>query len=181
MHIIPADINNNKINTSSYELFFDSMGNAYLKNNSNAYLKNNDKVYQILIESDNNISLIYDKDFKFNPYNVSLQNMKLSTNPMSLKGKIIKQKIHDEENDDDNESINSVEDEDEENNLNYQLYPEDLDYYQNENDIDSDDEIIDSFYFSSVNPLNFPTYFKFFIFFGYKYIISHNANIIKNY
>jgi hypothetical protein len=150
MHIIPADINNNKINTSSYELFFDSMGNAYLKNNSNAYLKNNDKVYQILIESDNNISLIYDKDFKFNPYNVSLQNMKLSTNPMSLKGKIIKQKIQDEDNDDDNESINSVEDE--ENNLNYQLYPEDLDYYQNENDIDSDDEIIDSFYFSSVNP-----------------------------
>jgi hypothetical protein len=131
MHILPINNKGDKINDSSYQLFFDSAGNAYI-------MKNN-KVYQILIESNNNISLIYDAEFIFHPYDSNIKNMKLSTDPSSLKGKIIKNKINEE--DDQNNS-------DDEDDLTHQLYPEDDDYYQ---DDENNDDIDDSFDFSLVN------------------------------
>jgi hypothetical protein len=134
--IKPIDQNRSQID-SFYEVFFDWTGNIYINS------QNTNKTYQILVDNQNNIELVYFDNPDFNDCNISFKKMKLSTDPSSLKGKLVKTKIHN--NDDTIES-----DDDTDNKLNDELYPENLEYFDNENDNKSEysDDVQDYFEFS---------------------------------
>jgi len=138
--IKPIDINGSQIN-SSYEVFFDYTGNVYIKS------QKTNKTYQILIDSTNNIELIYFDNPDFNRCDISFKKMKLSTDPTSLKGKIIKKKLNDTEDD---VNVNSDE-ETEPDKINKELYPEDLEYFEDDNESEYSDDIQDYFEFSKTN------------------------------
>lgn len=134
MKIIPIDESFSQKHGSEYMLFFDSAGNAYL-------LALDGKAYQILIEKDN-IILVYDKDFQFRKYDQQFKKLKLSSDPRSLKGKIIKEK--EKEDDEQGEERLSDEEGDDELNIVRKMYPEDLEYYEeNEQDTNEYDELDD--------------------------------------
>ena len=136
--IHPINKEGNHLNIS-YDVFFDWAGNIYIKSNKT------DKIYQILITKDNNIEFIHYENPDLIETSIEYKKMKLSTDPSSLKGKIVKNKMNEEEKED-----NSEDDEDYEN-VN-KLYPEDLDYYENnDNENDSDSDQMDAFDFSNVD------------------------------
>lgn len=141
MIIKPVDIKLNHIHEYIFELLFDSAGNAYL-------MANGGKTYQLLIENNDNIICVEDAQFVFNKYNIPLKKLKLSSDPMSLKGKIIKEKRKEE---DENEENQNDSDEGNDYEVIRRLYPEDFDFYQDsdgeEEEINSEDEL-DEFQFA---------------------------------
>jgi len=134
--IKPIDQNGSQID-SLYEVFFDWTGNIYLKS------QKTNKIYQILVTNINNIELIYFDDPEFNDCNISFKKMKLSTDPTSLKGKLIKKK--------NNDTNDNIESDDETNNINQELYPENLEYFEDDNESDYSDDIQDYFAFSKTD------------------------------
>lgn len=140
MIIKPVDIKLNHIHEHIFELLFDSAGNAYL-------MANDGKTYQLLIESNDNIICIQDIQFVFHKHNIPLKKLKLSSNPMSLKGKIIKEK--EKENEEDEENQNDSDEEDDYKVIR-RLYPEDFDFYQDsdEEEVDSEEDEMDEFQFA---------------------------------
>jgi hypothetical protein len=138
----PIDLNGSQID-SSYEVFFDWTGNIYIKS------QKTNKTYQLLVDSTNNLELIYFDNPEFTDSNISFKKMKLSTDPSSLKGKVIKKKLNDTN---DNVENTNVESDDETDNLNQELYPENLEYVDNDdNESNYSDDIQDYFEFSKTN------------------------------
>jgi hypothetical protein len=124
---------NNKSNTA-YEVFFDWTGNVYLKS------QKTEKIYQIYVDTNNNIILIDCNDMEFSACDIGFKQMKLTSEPSSLKGKIQKE---DETKDKDvNKNDSHIED---------ILYPEENEYYEDDDEIYSDDDLTDSFNFSKIN------------------------------
>ena len=139
--IKPIDQNGSQLD-SLYEVFFDWTGNIYLKS------QKTNKTYHLLVDNKNNIELIYFDNPEFNECTISFKKMKLSSDPSSLKGKIVKTKINEE---------NHVESDDEtDNKLNKELYPENLEYFDDENENEEySDDVQDYFEFSKTdNELN---------------------------
>ena len=95
------------------EMFFDYVGNVYLNYNN--------FIYMILINNDNNIVCVKDNNFNYPLYDCNIKKLKQTTDPKTLKGKIVKN-INNDDND-----LNII----------TKLYPEELEFYEDEiNDIE---------------------------------------------
>jgi len=150
MIFLPVNNKLEQLAHTRYELFFDSTGNVYVKN-----LKTN-RVYMLLIDNTNNIILVHDSEYVYREHQPFINKLKLSSDPTSLKGKVIieKQKENNNNGEEDNEDSDVEENIEKEIDIVRNLYPEDMDYYQEENDYLDEFDDDDYFQFASVGNNN---------------------------
>jgi hypothetical protein len=140
MKLFPRNPTDNSQLNYYYDTFFDKGGNFYIKNE--------EKIYQLIIDSTNNIQFIHDPYFESNNTAMTLGKLKPTSDPYSLKGKIIKDE-NEQDKDNDNDSDNG-----EDPNVRQlnQLFPENDDFFENDTDLkELSDGDEDYFTFSSID------------------------------